>query len=580
MTSVGIRNLVFLVFIFSSRVDCRWVAPLSPLGDVVQIRSPSNCSDPPLDPDQRLWREDPRGVRTDLNLGNIACHLEPTCPHLTNLTEEFKNAASPPLKVELQESDGLVLSVNRVFDSDFVNETNVTVTLHMVSTHESELCDSFPLPSETLAKWTLDLPGNVTFDTELLPPGIHILRVQATIPGIECTASWTLNVTLSSSECIRLPGAEVCSGIGACVIDSSKVVFTCQCCPGYVGRYCEERDGCYDNPCLHGGFCVDITEGLNGNTYQCLCPHGYSGAKCEEMLNQCDRNPCLNDGVCQGNQTWYKCLCPSGYTGRDCETNMDECISNPCVHGVCEDGVGTYKCYCLPGYGGDHCEFEYDECDSSPCINGGVCEDLVAGYRCHCGPGYQGRRCQIKLDLCQPNPCPSPAQCVDRGNNYSCICHPGFNGCTQHYDPCYPNPCQNGGSCWPSLDSFFCSCRPGYTGDSCEERYLDQSLTRTAEDTSVHRGGDAVGPVSVPLDHLHNIYIAAATLAGACLIVVAVVTACHCRVHKTYRHITNKLGRQGNENQYKLEDPVKFLWTHRGSAFEDGSDGTRTPLIG
>ncbi|XP_067128000.1 delta and Notch-like epidermal growth factor-related receptor isoform X3 [Centruroides vittatus] len=558
MTSVGIRNLVFLVFIFSSRVDCRWVAPLSPLGDVVQIRSPSNCSDPPLDPDQRLWREDPRGVRTDLNLGNIACHLEPTCPHLTNLTEEFKNAASPPLKVELQESDGLVLSVNRVFDSDFVNETNVTVTLHMVSTHESELCDSFPLPSETLAKWTLDLPGNVTFDTELLPPGIHILRVQATIPGIECTASWTLNVTLSSSECIRLPGAEVCSGIGACVIDSSKVVFTCQCCPGYVGRYCEERDGCYDNPCLHGGFCVDITEGLNGNTYQCLCPHGYSGAKCEEMLNQCDRNPCLNDGVCQGNQTWYKCLCPSGYTGRDCETNMDECISNPCVHGVCEDGVGTYKCYCLPGYGGDHCEFEYDECDSSPCINGGVCEDLVAGYRCHCGPGYQGRRCQIKLDLCQPNPCPSPAQCVDRGNNYSCICHPGFNvpGCTQHYDPCYPNPCQNGGSCWPSLDSFFCSCRPGYTGDSCEERYLDQSLTRTAEDTSVHRGGDAVGPVSVPLDHLHNIYIAAATLAGACLIVVAVVTACHCRVHKTYRHITNKLGRQGNENQYKLPSQI------------------------
>lgn len=50
--------------------------------------------------------------------------------------------------------------------------------------------------------------------------------------------------------------------------------FTCRCCAGYVGKYCEERDGCYGNPCQHGGFCVDIAEGLVGTTFQCLCPHG------------------------------------------------------------------------------------------------------------------------------------------------------------------------------------------------------------------------------------------------------------------------------------------------------------------
>lgn len=58
------------------------------------------------------------------------------------------------------------------------------------------------------------------------------------------------------------------------LISLFQTTFTCHCCPGFVGRFCEERDGCYANPCQHGGFCVDITEGLTGSTYQCLCPHG------------------------------------------------------------------------------------------------------------------------------------------------------------------------------------------------------------------------------------------------------------------------------------------------------------------
>lgn len=57
-----------------------------------------------------------------------------------------------------------------------------------------------------------------------------------------------------------------------CIINQGS--FTCRCCAGYVGKFCEERDGCYGNPCQHGGFCVDIAEGLVGTTFQCLCPHG------------------------------------------------------------------------------------------------------------------------------------------------------------------------------------------------------------------------------------------------------------------------------------------------------------------
>uniref|UniRef100_A0A182JIH6 Uncharacterized protein n=1 Tax=Anopheles atroparvus TaxID=41427 RepID=A0A182JIH6_ANOAO len=39
---------------------------------------------------------------------------------------------------------------------------------------------------------------------------------------------------------------------------------------------------------------------------------------------------------------------------------------------------------------------------------------------------------------------------------------------------------------------------------------------------------------------LHNAYIAAGTLATAILIVGIVVTACHCKVHQSYRHFATK----------------------------------------
>jgi hypothetical protein len=50
--------------------------------------------------------------------------------------------------------------------------------------------------------------------------------------------------------------------------------YECQCCPGYVGPHCEERDGCYPSPCRNSGICVDISQGHEGSTYQCLCPYG------------------------------------------------------------------------------------------------------------------------------------------------------------------------------------------------------------------------------------------------------------------------------------------------------------------
>ncbi|KAG8186519.1 hypothetical protein JTE90_023948 [Oedothorax gibbosus] len=502
------------------------------------------------------WRMQKQRTQIYLNSSNTACFSGVKC---VNLTENNKEVATT-VSLVVQKGDEIEILI----DTDEM-DTNVTNQINIISKTESSLkCD--------LEKQNILMSSqmkNFSLEEELLKPGELNLFVQLVQNGVDCDLLWSLKIKVQEHECLKNKDQNLCSGKGFCDNFSNTGSFSCRCCVGFVGKYCEERDGCYGNPCQHGGFCVDIAEGLEGTTFQCLCPHGYRGRSCEGEVSLCDRRPCLNNGTCTGNQTTFSCDCPKGFAGSTCETNVNECLSNPCVHGVCEDGFGGYKCYCLPGYGGDHCEFEYDECDSSPCINGGACEDLVAGYRCHCGPGYEGRRCQIKVDLCKPNPCPSPAQCVDRGNNYSCICHPGYNGpgCTQHYDPCYPNPCQNGGSCWPSLDSYFCSCNPGFTGDLCEEAMVAaQPLPRTLEDPGEPEEGHGTSPglhqhqpsdQDEPVDRWHNLYLVGTMLCLAGSLIALVAVACHCKFNKTYQRFTRKIGRSCSDlKQQKLPRQV------------------------
>ncbi|XP_064455532.1 neurogenic locus notch homolog protein 4-like isoform X2 [Ornithodoros turicata] len=590
------------------------------------------CTKAVLEESWREWRTRPETLRFQLHRENVTCHLAGCRGTSTSKAAPEDIDPSKVISVVLQNQDSMELEL------DVPEVGNNRSWLHEAVLQSLQGAHDLPrgacVQDDSLLLWSRPLPEKdgapLSLGPEILTPGLHLLSVHVVGPDVSCPAVWQLNVSVLDNECSKGPGEDLCSQKGSCVLPPGQASYTCRCCPGVGGRYCEERDGCFEKPCHNGGFCVDIAEGLSGNMFQCLCPHGFRGSSCEERVSPCDRRPCRNNGTCISNGTdglSASCLCPPGFRGAQCEmaarppptttqpsssapsthhTNAtpavmttpdteittstarsteaastalptvsgatatgttkakkgpSPCDARPCVHGMCEEeesetSTGGFKCYCLPGYGGDRCEFEYDECDSGPCANGGQCEDLVAAFRCHCGPGYTGKRCELKVDLCRPDPCPSPARCIDKGNNYSCICHPGFNspGCTQHYDPCFPNPCQNGGSCWPSLDSFYCSCRGGFTGDACED------LVYPAPRPAMPRVGDAPGyrvPVpankvsanvnghggSGPVDHLHNIYIAAATLAGACLIVVAVVTICHCRVHKTYQGFARKLGR-------------------------------------
>ena len=50
-------------------------------------------------------------------------------------------------------------------------------------------------------------------------------------------------------------------------------------------------------------------------------------------------------------------MCLPGWTGKNCDESIDDCASNPCVNGgTCEDLVNDYACTCATGFSGKSCE--------------------------------------------------------------------------------------------------------------------------------------------------------------------------------------------------------------------------------
>ncbi|XP_011471889.1 neurocan core protein [Oryzias latipes] len=82
--------------------------------------------------------------------------------------------------------------------------------------------------------------------------------------------------------------------------------------------------------------------------------------------NPCQNNPCLHGGSCLQEGDSYSCYCPQGFSGENCEIDIDDCQSNPCQNGgTCIDEINSFVCLCLPSYSGATCEKDTEGCEHS-----------------------------------------------------------------------------------------------------------------------------------------------------------------------------------------------------------------------
>lgn len=112
--------------------------------------------------------------------------------------------------------------------------------------------------------------------------------------------------------------------------------------------------GCANNPCLNEGICTATKKG-----FECKCPWGWTGSRCEICLTECASNPCPANKKCKAKYGGgFECVCPADRVGVDCEIQNDLCSSNPCLNdGVCKpiEG-GSFTCVCQKPWAGENCE--------------------------------------------------------------------------------------------------------------------------------------------------------------------------------------------------------------------------------
>ncbi|XP_071507672.1 uncharacterized protein [Diadema antillarum] len=317
-----------------------------------------------------------------------------------------------------------------------------------------------------------------------LQAGSNFFIVNTANPLFQCRFGLRVNVTVKQNDChypVSPEGME-CLDHGVCLTNVAKSKYTCSCCHGYTGDYCQELDGCANHQCAEGAQCVDVVQGFEGHAYECQCPEGRSGVHCEVDVNECD--------------------------------------SNPCVNGVCVDRPGSFQCYCVPGYTGTQCQIQYNECVSNPCLNGGFCIDELNNYRCDCSVGYTGPHCEEKVDLCASSPCHNATVCVDEGSTYSCTCAPGFTGvqCEVNINECQSSPCLNGGSCRDDVNSYRCICPEDFGGVHCQ---ISEVFIEHEPPHYNNKGGQP-----------HNYYIVIGVLAGALSVAMSIIAICVCWLQK------------------------------------------------
>jgi len=258
----------------------------------------------------------------------------------------------------------------------------------------------------------------------------------------------------------------------------------------------EPQSVCEPSPCLNEGKCVRSGD----SSFSCVCPWGWSGARCEMCITECASNPCSSNKRCKAHLGGgFECVCPPDRTGLNCEIQNDLCSNNPCLNGGQCRAIegGSFTCDCVQPWSGSNCQQTFQNpCTEEALRNPELLQFpnpwIRTGYLiCTDVNVYQSMQCAIgtyfneKINHCVPegfdppacpaNFCQNDAEClIDATNQPRCACRKGFNGdrCETNVDECAvaggAAACA-GGQCVDQINGYICRCAGDTLGLNCRE---------------------------------------------------------------------------------------------------------------
>ncbi|ROT60653.1 hypothetical protein C7M84_021816 [Penaeus vannamei] len=286
-----------------------------------------------------------------------------------------------------------------------------------------------------------------------------------------------------SAECGE---GQICSGKGTCFTNASMEHFQCRCCDTYTGSHCEELDACEPNPCLNSGICVDIQEGHDGDTFQCLCPYG--GSLSQDLMHIIiliglrsfgQKEPfvlCAFIGLSKPRLENAAVVGEASQPGRESAQKRTD------------DQVALRFMTWAPGPNVLRRLSRPRQKTRSPAAHRHHLATPISGQLQP--PSFRNERSVLGARLFSAKfiTCPALWEALGSSQSLSSDSEPrrgltatrlwrswyeeGYRGryCEEWTNLCESRPCQNGGTCTGNHSAYTCLCSPGWTGTQCSER--------------------------------------------------------------------------------------------------------------
>ncbi|XP_025082470.1 multiple epidermal growth factor-like domains protein 6 isoform X16 [Pomacea canaliculata] len=257
-----------------------------------------------------------------------------------------------------------------------------------------------------------------------------------------CSSNEFCQVSNRIPTCVQCP----CNATNTALCD--PVTGNCTCKDGWTGATCDEDiDECLTSPCS-GPYAICMN---TLGTYTCLCVDGYylnASNLCQECTNNTYGSNCSSKCLCDLANTVScdhvtgNCTCETGWTGATCDLDVDECLANVSIcngpHEVCNNTLGGHDCLCVDGYqknGNNTCTactagtFGKDCSSLCTCITHNTVNCSNVDGACTCQSGWNGTRCEQDIDECalsQPPSCVANSTCSNTNGSYLCVCDTGY----------------------------------------------------------------------------------------------------------------------------------------------------------